>query len=66
MDQELRDMIIRIDARTESMDKRFDEKMAVVDKRLDIHSSDIKELSRWRFYLMGLSSAVSVWLKIAR
>ena len=66
MDQEMRDLIIRIDVRTEAMAKSFDEKMAVVDKRLDSHAGEIKDLGRWRFYLMGLGSAVTAWIKMSR
>lgn len=62
MDQEMRDLIIRIDARTESMADKFE----VIDKRLDSHASDLKELGRWRFYLMGLGTAVSAYLKLSR
>lgn len=66
MDQEMRDLIIRIDVRTEAMAKQFEEKGKVVDKRLDSHASDLKELGRWRFYLMGLGTAVSAYLKLSR
>ena len=62
MDQDLREAIIRIDERTKNMA----EKLTIVDKRLDAHAIDLKDLGRWRFYLMGLGSAVTAYLKLSK
>ena len=44
--------------------QRIDEKLPIIDKRLDSHASDIKGLREWRNYSAGALAALATLLGI--
>ena len=63
MDDDLRAMITRIDERTLNIVQKIDGENGIVN-RLNAHGDKIRALEHWRFYILGLGSAVAGWLKI--
>jgi hypothetical protein len=65
MEDELRDMIVRIDARTEALVDAQEKRDLVIDKRLDNHASRLSLLEKWQAGVAMLSSGVAVAVGLA-
>ena len=59
---ELRDLMIRLDERTARMDKADQDRILVVDKRLDSHADAIKKLNAWRNWMAGAQAVIGLAL----
>lgn len=56
--EELRDLLIRLDERTDRMEKAENDRAILTEKRLDAHAKDIKALRDWKNWATGIGTAV--------
>lgn len=66
-DEEMIELLIRMDERGKRMEDKFDTHAETTNKRLDAHAHDLKGLREWRNYISGgiavIAGALGLHLK---
>lgn len=65
-DEQMRELLIRMDERGKRIEEKFDTHANGVNKRLDAHAADIKSLREWRYYLGGGIATIGAYLGIGK